>query len=82
MNAIIIEDEKLSAEHLSNLLKRIDASINVIATFDSVKKSVSEFQKGTKADVVFVDVHLADGLSFEIFNKIQLESKISKNDPF
>jgi DNA-binding LytR/AlgR family response regulator len=76
MNAIIIEDEKLSAEHLSNLLKRIDASINVIATFDSVKKSVSEFQKGIKADVVFVDVHLADGLSFEIFNKIQLDTPI------
>lgn len=76
MNAIIIEDEKLSAEHLSNLLIRIDASINVIATFDTVKKSVSEFQKGTKADVVFVDVHLADGLSFEIFNKIQLDTPI------
>lgn len=76
MNAIIIEDEKLSAEHLSNLLKRIDASINVIATFDSVKKSVSEFQKGIKAEVVFVDVHLADGLSFEIFNKIQIDTPI------
>lgn len=76
MNAIIIEDEKLSAEHLSNLLKRIDASITVIATFDSVKKSVSEFQKGIKADVVFVDVHLADGLSFEIFNKIQIDTPI------
>ena len=34
MNAIIIEDEKLSAEHLINLLKRIDTSINIIATFD------------------------------------------------
>ncbi len=76
MNAIIIEDEKLSAEHLSNLLKRIDASINVIANFDSVKKSVEAFQKGIKADVVFVDVHLADGLSFEIFNKIQIDTPI------
>ena len=66
MNAIIIEDEKLSAEHLINLLKRIDTSINIIATFDSVKKSVEAFQKGVTADVVFVDVHLADGLSFEI----------------
>ena len=76
MNAIIIEDEKLSAEHLSNLLKRVDASINVIATFDSVKKSVSEFHKGIKADVVFVDVHLADGLSFEIFQKIQIDTPV------
>ena len=76
MKAIIIEDEKLSAEHLSNLLKRIDASIQIIATFDSVKKSIAEFQKGITADVVFVDVHLADGLSFEIFNKIQIDTPI------
>lgn len=76
MNAIIIEDEKLSAEHLANLLKRIDISINVIATFDSVKKSVEAFQKGINGDVVFVDVHLADGLSFDIFSKIQIDTPV------
>lgn len=76
MNAIIIEDEKLSAEHLANLLKRIDVSINVIATFDSVKKSVEAFQKGINADVVFVDVHLADGLSFDIFSIIQIDTPV------
>lgn len=76
MKAIIIEDEKLSAEHLINLLRRIDASINVIATFDSVKKSVGAFQKGIQADVVFVDVHLADGLSFDIFSKIQIDTPV------
>ncbi len=73
MNAIIIEDEKLSAEHLSNLLKRIDPSIQIIATFDSVKKSIEAFQKGISADVLFVDVHLADGLSFDIFSKISID---------
>ena len=76
MNAIIIEDEKLSAEHLTNLLKRIDPYINVTASFDSVKKSVSEFQRGIKADVIFVDVHLADGLSFEIFSKVQIDTPV------
>ena len=76
MNAIIIEDEKLSAEHLGRLLNRIDSTINIIATFDSVKNSVAAFQKGIKADVVFADVHLADGLSFEIFSKIQLDTPI------
>jgi len=76
MNAIIIEDEKLSAEHLANLLKRIDASIHVVATFDSVKKSVEAFKKGIKADLVFLDVHLADGLSFEIFAQVQIDTPI------
>jgi len=76
MNAIIIEDEKLSAEHLSNLLKRIDPSIHIIATFDSVKKSVEAFQKGMVADVLFIDVHLADGLSFDIFSKVSLDTPV------
>lgn len=73
MKAVIIEDEKLSAEHLYNMLRRIDAGIEVIAYFDSVKKSVEEFRKGLKADLLFVDVHLADGLSFEIFSKVEVE---------
>lgn len=76
MKAIIIEDEKLSAEYLSNLLKRIDSSIEVIAHYDSVKKSMNEFQKGIKVDVLFVDVHLADGLSFEIFSNILIDTPI------
>jgi two-component SAPR family response regulator len=70
MKAIIIEDEKLSAEHLVTLLNKIDPSISVVATFDSVKKSTTEFKKGIKADLIFVDVHLADGLSFDIFSQV------------
>lgn len=73
MNAIIIEDEKLSADHLCTLLKRVDAEINVIAQFDTVKKSIEAFQKGIKADILFVDIHLADGISFDIFSKISID---------
>ena len=76
MNAIIIEDEKLSAEHLALLLKKIDPSISIIANLDSVKKSVDEFKKGLKADLLFVDIHLADGLSFDIFSKITIDTPV------
>lgn len=76
MNAIIIEDEKLSAEHLSNLLTRIDESIKVLATFDTVKGSIKAFKNGMKADLLFVDVHLADGLSFDIFHEISSDTPI------
>ena len=76
MKAIIIEDEKLSAEHLITLLKKVDISITIIAVFDSVKKSVEEFKKGLKADLLFVDIHLADGLSFDIFSKISVETPV------
>jgi two-component SAPR family response regulator len=76
MKAIIIEDEKLSAEHLSNLLKKIDSSIEVIAIYDSVKKSVDGFKNGTTADLLFMDVHLADGISFDIFSKVAIDTPV------
>ncbi len=76
MKAIIIEDEKLSAEHLQRLLKKIDSSIEIITSIDSVKKSIETFNSGIKADLLFVDIHLADGLSFEIFAKIKIETPV------
>lgn len=76
MKAIIIEDEKLSAEHLARMIKRVDPNIEIIANFDSVKKSVEEFKKGLKADLLFVDIHLADGISFDIFSKISIDTPV------
>ena len=76
MKVIIIEDEKLSAEHLTVLLQKIDSSILVIKYFDTVKASVNAFKEGLKADLIFLDIHLADGNSFEIFNQIELEIPI------
>ena len=76
MKVVIIEDEKLSAEHLTVLLQKIDASIVVIKYFDTVKASVTAFKEGLKADLIFMDIHLADGNSFEIFNQIELDISI------
>ena len=76
MKAIIIEDEKLSVEHLCNLLKKIDSNIEVLDSFDTVKKSVTAFSNGVKADILFVDVQLADGLSFDIFKEVSIETPI------
>lgn len=73
MKVIIIEDEKLSAEHLTVLLQKIDPSITVIKYFDTIKSSVAAFKEGLTADLIFLDIHLADGNSFEIFNQIELE---------
>lgn len=76
MKVVIIEDEKLSAEHLTVLLQKIDQSIIVIKYFDTIKASVNAFKEGLNADLIFMDIHLADGNSFEIFNQIQLEIPI------
>jgi DNA-binding LytR/AlgR family response regulator len=70
MNVVIIEDEKVSAEHLALLLYQIDASIKVIQFLDSVEASIEALRNGLEADLLFVDIHLSDGNSFEIFTTI------------
>jgi DNA-binding LytR/AlgR family response regulator len=76
MNAIIIEDEKLSAEHLELLLKKTDPEIRITGIYDSVKTSVQALKEGPRADLLFVDIHLADGLSFEIFAQITINTPV------
>lgn len=73
MKIIIIEDENLSAEHLTNLLQKVDFSISVVKYFDTIASSVNAFKEGLHADLIFMDIHLADGNSFEIFNQVKLE---------
>lgn len=76
MKIVIIEDEKLSAEHLLRLLKKLEPEVELLANLDSVKRSVAELRKGINCDLMFVDVHLADGISFEIFSKVDLQVPI------
>jgi len=76
MKVIIIEDEPLNAEYLTRLLSRIDPSIHVLATFDTVKKSIEELPKFKDVEILFVDIHLADGISFEIFSLIEINCPI------
>lgn len=76
MKVVIVEDEKLSAEHLALLLQRIDSSIEVVQYLDTVKGTVKAFHDGIEADLLFLDIHLADGNSFEIFNQIQIDTPI------
>jgi len=76
MKVIIIEDEQLSAEHLTTLLKKVDNDVMVIGMADSIKKSVKLLSENSQVDLLFVDIHLADGLSFDIFSKISVDTPI------
>jgi len=76
MNALIIEDEVEAAERLTNLLQECDPDINIVQRLDSVQDVVSYFSSGKRADLVFMDIQLADGKSFEIFEKVSIESPI------
>ncbi|MBL7781192.1 MAG: response regulator transcription factor [Saprospiraceae bacterium] len=72
MRVIIIEDEDLAAWGLLSKLPRVDPSIEVVATLDSVKSAVGWLQANPMPDLAFFDVQLADGLSFEIFEQVKV----------
>src|SRR6266487_4061220 len=76
LNTIIIEDERLASQQLINMLKNIEADINVVAQLFSVKESIEYFSKRTEDDLIFCDVQLEDGLSFEIFSKAEIRTPV------
>ncbi len=69
LNAIIIEDEKPAMEVLAKLLGEVSTSVNIIARLHSVNESIEFITAHPKADIIFSDVQLSDGLSFEIFKQ-------------
>ncbi|HET7897746.1 MAG TPA: response regulator, partial [Flavisolibacter sp.] len=73
MKVIIIEDEHLSAQRLEAMLKKYDASIEVLAEIPSVAEAVQWFKENEDPDLVFMDIHLEDGQSFTIFDTINLD---------
>jgi len=76
LNTVIIEDEKTARQSLTHSLLSIDANINVIAQLSSVKESIDFFSRTPQADLIFCDVQLEDGLSFEIFSKIEIRTPV------
>ena len=77
MKAIIIEDEKPAADKLEILLKRYDPDIEVLQRLDSVSSSVHWFkQNPLAADLVFMDIRLTDGISFEIFSHVEINRPV------
>lgn len=75
MKTIIIEDEKPARQHLESLLRELVPNINIEAQIDSVKKAV-EWLSSNKTDLIFLDIHLADDISFKIFEQIDVKTPI------
>ena len=76
LNTVIIEDEKSARHNLINALLNIDANVNVVAQLSSVKESIEYFSHSPQAELIFCDVQLEDGLSFEIFSKIEIRTPV------
>ena len=72
MKVLIVEDEKSAAKRLISLLKDIEPDIQIVMTIDTVKGTVAWFGKNSAPDLMFLDIQLADGLSFDIFEKTEI----------
>ncbi|MFD2586997.1 LytR/AlgR family response regulator transcription factor [Croceitalea marina] len=74
MNVIVIEDEKPAARRLGRLLAELDVQVSTM--LHSVEESIEWFQNNEHPELIFLDIQLSDGLSFEIFDVIEVKSAI------
>jgi DNA-binding LytR/AlgR family response regulator len=76
MKVLIIEDEQAVAKRLINLLNDAAPDFEILDVVDSVEDSVTWFQTHEMPGLIFMDIHLADGISFEIFEKVQIDAPV------
>lgn len=76
MKVLIIEDEKHASDRLIRLLAAVEPSFAVTGVLESVESSVNWFLANPRPDLIFMDVQLEDGLCFEIFDTIALETPV------
>ncbi|HMQ62647.1 MAG TPA: LytTR family DNA-binding domain-containing protein [Flavilitoribacter sp.] len=76
MKILLIEDEQPAARQLTRLIHEYDSSFVVVDTLDSVEGAVSWLKTFPAPDLIFMDIQIADGLSFDIFTRISVESPV------
>lgn len=76
MKIVIIEDEIPAAERLVKLITNLHPAAEIIVKLESIKKAVEWLSVNDKYDLVFMDIHLADGLSFNIFKQVKIDKPI------
>ncbi|MEI6750166.1 MAG: LytR/AlgR family response regulator transcription factor [Bacteroidales bacterium] len=76
MNVIILEDESRAAHHLERLITKVAPEMKIVAKLESVRDAVVFLNSNHDISLIFSDVQLADGLSFEIFSKAPVKCPI------
>jgi len=76
MKIVIIEDEKLTANDLADTIVQAEPTGEIVALLHSVDEAISYFKNHTIPDLIFSDIQLGDGLSFDIFSAITLETPV------
>src|SRR4030095_10638702 len=76
IKTVIIEDERLIAEEFKTMLMNACGEMEIVASFATVKESIEYFSLHDAPDIIFSDVQLPDGLSFDIFNRVDIKSPV------
>ena len=76
MKALIIEDEYPAAERLAKLIQKADANMQIVAILQSIEAAKNWFSSHAAPDIIFSDIQLSDGLSFVIFEEMDIKSPI------
>jgi two-component system response regulator LytT len=76
MDVLIIEDEESAFENLKRILLAIDEAINIVSWLQSVEQSIDWFGSNNAPDIIFLDIHLSDDLSFKIFESVKVSCPI------
>lgn len=76
MKILIIEDEPMAARRLSKLINEFDSEAEVLEPLDSIEASINWFEQNAMPDLIFMDIHLADGSSFDIFSHRKITAPV------
>lgn len=76
MNVLIIEDEPQAAQRLEKLVKLVLPAAKILTAIDSVKKSAQWLNENPAPELIFMDIQLADGISFQIFDQVDVKSPV------
>jgi DNA-binding LytR/AlgR family response regulator len=76
MNIVIIEDEVKAAKSLASLISKVRPDARVVASLQSIEGAVDYFTNNGQPDLIFMDIQLSDGLSFEIANSVKISCPI------
>jgi two-component system response regulator LytT len=76
MKVVIVEDEALTAENLAEILLELPDGIEVVKILTSVMEATTYFKHNSSPDLIFCDIQLGDGHSFEIFKEVQIDAPV------
>ena len=76
MKVLIVEDEPYAQNELKRLLARTEKKMEILECIDSVEEAVEWFQNNEEPDLIFLDIQLSDGLSFDIFNDVHIKAPV------